>query len=293
MRISFGHQYDVYRSDLMKTQERYFDAQRQVATGKRIFALSDDPFGAASALSMRQVRGASEQYAENALSAKAFLSFSEGTLAEMSTILKRVNELAVSGANGSTSQVGRAAMAAEITEIQKRLVDLANSKGPGEQYLFAGQATDTKPFEAAAGVLTYAGDNNDLTGEISANETMAFNTHLGTLMPTMYGQLESLKTNLQGGNLSAISGIDIGNIQAAIRSVDQLRGNIGTRIQTADQAMNHHERRMDDLTSRISEIEDADMSEAILQYKSAETAYQAALQTVSMGSQLSLMDFMR
>lgn len=293
MRISFGHQYDVYRNDLMKSQERYIAAQRQVATGKRIFALSDDPFGAASALSMRQVRAASEQYSENAQSAKAFMGFTEGTLTEMSTILKRVNELAVSGANGATDQVGRQAMAAEITEIQRRLVDLANTRGPGEQYLFAGQKTDTKPFTVASGVVSYQGDANDLVAEVSATETLAFNTQLGILLPTVYSQLETLKNDLQGGNTGAISGVDIPNVQAAIRSFDQLRGTIGTKIQTANQALSHHERRMDDLTSRISEIEDADMSEAILDYKSAETAYQAALQTVSMGSQLSLMDFMR
>lgn len=293
MRISFGHQYDVYRNDLTRTQERYFDAQRQVATGKRAFAVSDDPFAMASALSMRQVRAASEQYSENARTAKAFLSFSEGTLAEMSTIMKRVNELAVSGANGSTDQVGRNAMAAEVTSIQARLVELANSKGPGEQYLFSGQKTDTKPFILQSPALVYQGDTNDLHAEVSASETLTFNTQLGALLPTVYSQLETLKNDLQGGNTGAISGVDIGNVQAAIRSLDHLRGTIGTKIQTADQAMSNHERRMDDLTSRISEIEDADMSDAILQYKAAETAYQAALQTVSMGSQLSLMDFMR
>ena len=82
-------------------------------------------------------------------------------------------------------------------------------------------------------------------------------------------------------------------MQAAKRAFDQMRGDVGTRIQSADQALAHHTRRMDDLTSRISDLEDADMSEAILDYKTAETAYQAAMQTVSMGSQLSLMDFLR
>jgi len=293
MRISFGHQYDVYRSDLMKSQERYLDAQRKVSTGKRIQVLSDDPFAASHALSLRQVRSATEQYASNAQNAKAHLSFAEGTVGEISTLMKRVNELAISGANGSTDQVGREAMVRELTEIQRRLVDLGNAKGPDEGYLFSGQKTDTKPFLVSGSTVTYQGDANDLTAEISASDTLATNVQLGSVLPSSYATIEALKNNLSSGNTGAISGVDIGNVQTAMRSYDLIRGTIGTRIQNAEQAIDHHQRRMDDLMSRISDVEDVDMSEAILEYKTAETAYQAALQSVSMGSQLSLMDFMR
>jgi flagellar hook-associated protein 3 FlgL len=211
----------------------------------------------------------------------------------MSTLLKRVNELAVSGANAATDQVGREAMVSELTEIQRRLVDLGNATGPNDAHLFSGQMTDTKPFAVASGAVTYNGDGNDLTAEISPTDTIAYNVQLGTLLPTVYGQLEQLKNDLQGGNTGAISGVDIPNVQVAIRSFDQLRGRIGTSIQSATQAIDHNQRRMDDLTSRISDVEDVDMSEAIIQYKTAETAYQAAMQTVSLGSQLTLMDFLR
>lgn len=293
MRISFGLQYDSYRSDISRAQGQYFEAQRLVSTGKRIQTVSDDPFGATSAISMRTVRAASNQYATNAQSAKAALSFSESSITEISTLLKRANELAISGANATTDQVGRDTMAAELTEIQRRLVDLGNAKGANEQYLFAGQKTDTQPFLVSNGGLTYQGDGNNLTAEVSPNNSMTYNVQLGTLLTTTYSQLESLKNDLQGGNTGAISGVDLTNVQSAIKSFDQLRGTIGTSIQTADQAIDHHQRRMDDLTSRISDVEDVDMSAAIIQYKTAETAYQAALQSVNMGNQLSLMDFMR
>jgi flagellar hook-associated protein 3 FlgL len=72
-----------------------------------------------------------------------------------------------------------------------------------------------------------------------------------------------------------------------------MRGYVGTRMQTAEQAINHHTRRLDDLTARISQLEDVDIAEAVLEYKTAETAYQAAMQSISVGSQLTLMDFLR
>jgi flagellar hook-associated protein 3 FlgL len=293
MRISFAHQYDVYRSDLGRSQEAYFEAQRKVSTGKRIHSVSDDPFSATASISFRQVRNAAAQYAKNAETAKSFLGFTENALGEMSKLMQRVNELAVAGANGATDQVGRQAMAQELGEIQRRMVDLANGKGPVDQYLFSGQKSDTKPFSVAGSVVTYSGDANNLYVEVSPNETLNIGAQLGTFVPDLYSKLEALKNNLQGGNTGAISGVDLANVQTAKRDIDQMRGEVGTRTQTADQAITNHTRRMDDLTSRISDLEDVDISEAILEYKTAETAYQAAMQTISMGSQLSLMDFLR
>ncbi len=293
MRVSFSHQYDVFRNDLMRTQSDYYIAQQRVSSGKRIQTPSDDPYGTAKAVSLRALRNASDQYSQNLTSAKGFLSMSESTIAEMDTLLKRANELAVGGANGATDQSARTAMAAEITSMQARLVDLANTKGPGERSLFAGQKTDTTPFVAANGTLTYNGDNNDLYVETSPTETMPINTQMGGFLTQVYGQLEALKGNLQGGNQGAISGVDIPAIQASEKALTQLRGTIGTRLQSVNQSIDHQTRRMDDLTSQISDTEDVDMSEAILQYKRTETAYQAAMQTVSMTSRLSLMDFLK
>ncbi len=293
MRIGFAHQYDVYRSDISRAQGQLFDSQRRVTTGKKILSLGDDPVGAASAIGLRRLRAASEQYGNNLLSAKGFLGMTESTLAEMTTLINRANELAVAGANGTLEQSAREGIVREITEIQKRLVDLGNTEGPGQRKLFAGQRTDTVPFVVDNGTLTYAGDANDLTVEISATETMTISTQLGTALPGIYSDLNRLKEHLQGGATGSISGESIPAMQQATRQITLLRATVGTRMQAVEQGVSHHTRRMDELSSQLSDVEDVDMSEAILDYKMAETAYQAALQSVSMISRLSLMDFMR
>lgn len=293
MRIGFAHQYDVYRNDLSRTQGQLFDAQRRVTTGKKILSLSDDPVGSASAIGIRKLRSAAEQYGKNLQSAKGFLGMTESTLGEMSTLLNRASELAVAGGNGTLDQSAREAMVRELSEIQRRLVDLGNAEGPGQRKLFAGQASDTKPFEVESGALVYKGDNNDLNAEISATETIAINTHLGTLLPDIYDDLNTLKDQLQSGTTASISSISIPALQDAGRQITLSRSTVGTKLQTVEQGLSHHTRRMDELTSQLSDVEDVDMSEAILDYKMAETAYQAALQSVSTISELSLMDFMR
>ena len=62
---------------------------------------------------------------------------------------------------------------------------------------------------------------------------------------------------------------------------------------TVDELKAHNQRRIDDFTQRISDVEDVDMAEAITQYQTAQTVYTAALQVASTTHQLSLMDFIR
>jgi flagellar hook-associated protein 3 FlgL len=76
-------------------------------------------------------------------------------------------------------------------------------------------------------------------------------------------------------------------------NIGQERGRIGARLQTVAEYQANHARRSEGLTEQISDIEDVDLSQAILELKQAETAYQAALQAVGMTQGLSLMDFLR
>lgn len=293
MRIGFAHQYDVYRSDLARTQGQLFESQRRITTGKKILGLSDDPNGATASIGLRRLYSAAEQYSKNLTTAKGFLGMTESTLGEMATLVNRANELAVAGANGTLDQTAREGLIREIAEIQRRLVDLGNTEGPGNRRLFAGQLADTKPFNVDGDTLVYSGDANDMTVEISATETMTITTQLGTALPKIFADLNTLKNHLQSGTTGSISGESIPAMQQASRNLTLMRATVGTRLQTVEQSTAHHTRRMDELTAQISDVEDVDMSEAILDYKMAETAYQAALQSVSMISRLSLMDFMR
>jgi flagellar hook-associated protein 3 FlgL len=293
MRIGFNQQYDAFRANLNRTQSRYFDAQRSLTTGRRINAPGDDPLGTAVSLSMRSFRAAAEQFGKNLHQAKAQLGFAESALDEVGKTMKRSYELALAGANGATTQEGREGMIREVEQAQKRLLDLANSRGHSGQYIFAGQRSDARPFTVENGALAYHGDDLDVLVEIGPGETMAVNLRARTPFQEAYAQLEDLKTSLQGGNVSRLSDVVIPGIQGAQKRFTEERGSLGARLRLVEENQQHHARRIDELTKGLSEIEDVDMADAILQFKMAETAYHAALQTVTQASRMSLMDFMR
>lgn len=293
MRVSTPYQYGKYKSDIARAQSTYLERQSQVSTGKRFTKASEDPYGSASVLSLSAAKRATEQYAKNLRTAKTALSFSDASLDEIGKLFKRANELAVGGANSALTQDGRNAMAAEVGQLMQRLVDLGNSRDANGDYLFAGQMTDEKPFTFNLGVLQFNGDTNDITVESGPGETLKSNVTASTSIMTAYNTLKNLKESLEGGNVGQISGVDLAAVKASTDEFLQLRGQVGTSLQRIEQTNTEYTRRIDDFAARISDIEDVDIAEALVEYKQAENAYNAALNVASQGFRLSLMDFIR
>lgn len=292
MRISTPYQYGTYAGDIAQAQERLVTLQRQVSTGKKFSSMSDDPLALTSALSLKGLRDSLAQYQKNLTTAKGQLGLAETTLDEANLLVRRSYELAISGANGATDQSSRIAMVKELDEIQKRLIDLGNAQGLNGQYIFAGQKTDVKPFTIVAGALVYNGDDFDRAVEAAPGETLVASVRARQLVVGAYDAIESLKKNLQG-SYTAISGVDIPALQASMDAINATRGSIGARLQSIQSWMADHDRRSDEFTGAISDIEDVDITEAIVHYQTAQTAYSGALAVASQGFGLSLLDFIR
>lgn len=291
MRISTAFQYDRYSSQIASSQARYMEAQLRVSTGKRIHKASDDPAGVATILNVRTLRAATDQYAKNVQVAKGVLGFTESALAEAATLTRRAYELTLSAANTTTTQPARDAMVQEVEQMQRTLVDLANTRGPKGEYVFAGQKNDARPFSVSGSTLTYNGDAGDILVETGAIETMAVNTQGDPLFTNAYAELESLKADLIGGNIPALSGVHVPAIQDILDQLHLERGLVGAKLRTVDDLTTRYTRMQDDFTKHIADVEEVDIDEAIVQYRLAETAYSAALQVASQGFRLSLMDF--
>lgn len=293
MRISTAYQYSTYTGDIQRAQESMVLAGQQVSTGKRVTKPSDDPLGTSRSLTLRSYKAATQQYQENLQTAKGYLSYSESALSDTYDMVKQAYSLAVSGANSATDQTGRAAMAQQITTMQQRLVQLANTRGPSGQYIFAGQKSTTQPYTQSGTTVTYNGDANPVNVEIGQGEVMQVNTTAEPMFSDLYNKLETLKNNLNGGNVGAISGVSINDMQTAMANISSARGIVGGNLQKVSDYDTQYTKRVDDLTEGISDIEDVDISQAIVSYQQAQNAYQAALSVASKGFQLSLMDFIQ
>lgn len=293
-RVSTGYQFQKMQSQVHRSGLAYFEAQKRVSTGKRINEISDDPNGFSQVVSMRSVKSGLAQYSTNLDRAKTWFTLSESAMQETSTLLNRANALAVSGANATAGQSERTAMAQEVTAIRDRLLQLSNTRNANGDYLFSGTATDTKPFSISGSTIAYAGNNAQVKVEAAPSELMTLSqSNVPTLYKDTYDRLTNMITALNSNDGSYLSNSSLNDIQTSIQQFNQSRGELGTKVRTLELYKDDHTRRIEELTSNVSDIEDVDLAQAITDYQSAQTAYQAALQMTSQGSRLSLMDFIR
>ncbi|MBI1331584.1 MAG: flagellar hook-associated protein 3 [Armatimonadetes bacterium] len=291
-RVSTFYQFSTLQSQVARAGEAYYDAQKKVSTGKRINVLGDDPTGFGSVVSMKGVKAGLTQYSANLDRANNWYSTTENTMSEVTTLMNRANALAVSGATATTGQTERQAMASEVTSIRDRLLQLANAKDGSGNYIFAGTATSTTPFSLNGNTIAYNGDTGKVKVEAAPGQTMDLSLPgTDTFFQSAYDHLTTMIDAMNNNDSSTLSNTSLTDVQADLQVVNMARGEIGNRVRTLDDYQSDHSRRIDELTKGVSDIEDVDLAQAITDYQSAQTAYQAALQMVSQGSKLSLMDY--
>jgi len=293
MRISTAYQFSSYESAIQNSMQTMLDAQNQVETGKALNKPSDNPTGTASVINMQSLQDAITQYTKNIGNAKSWLNSTDNALSSITTTLQQGYQAALQGATASTTDTTRATLATQVQDLQTTLVNLANSKSPTGQYLFAGQVTQTAPFTVGAGGLVYNGDSQSISMEGSPTQQVDVNTVGSPLITNAYNALQAIKLDLQNNNLAGLSGLDVTNIQSSMSAVSVERGNVGAKINTATDLESQNSQRAQDLTTSMSNITDVDMTKAITNYQQAYTAYQAALSVASKGFGNSLLDYIK
>src|SRR5262249_39103156 len=129
------------------------------------------------------------------------------------------------GANGTLSNADRQAVAGEVQGLISQTLGLANTTYQGT-FLFAGTAVDTQPFTAAGGAVTYNGNNNSTSVQLSNGNSISANVPGSQLFQNAAGNvfvaLESLNSALVANDPSAV-GDAVTQVQNALDSVNAQR----------------------------------------------------------------------
>jgi flagellar hook-associated protein 3 FlgL len=297
MRVSNTIIYDTIKLRLSRITEQLNKANTIVATGKRILRLSDDPVGLAQGLNIKSALSNIEQMGRNITMGKSWLAASESAMSQVQDVISEAKTLCVQMANSGIDASERWSAAETVQNLLEELVSLANTEVNG-RYIFAGFETDTAPFSLESdNSVTYHGDNNAFTVKIGKDATVQVGSDgeavFGTLgqPDDVFRAFDELKTHLENN--------DISGIQAGMSDLDSRFDHVASKISDIGSKMLRMEMKENifqdlDLTNteRLSTIEDADITEAILDLQAKELAYQAALSSASKVLQMSLLDYM-
>jgi flagellar hook-associated protein 3 FlgL len=297
MRVTNTIIYDAIKLRLGNITEELNKANTIVATGKRILKLADDPVGLTQGLNIKSTLSSIEQMGRNITLGTSWLAASESAMSQVQDVISEAKTLSVQMANSTVGAAERRSAAETVQNLLEELVSLANTEVNG-RYIFAGSETDTTPFSLENdNSVTYHGDNNAFTVKIGKDATVQVGSYGEAVFGTsgqpddLFRAFNDLKTALENNDTSGIQA-GMGDLDSRFDHVASKISDIGSKMVRMDMRENI----LQDLnianTERLSTIEDADITEAILDLQAKELAYQAALSSASKVLQMSLLDYM-
>jgi len=267
-RVTSATQMRSAQANLQASAQRLAQLQEQSSSLKTISRASDDPARAANALAVRAEQRATAQYTRNADNGNGWLTTLDTALGASTTILTRVRDLTVQGANaGTMSPAAREAIAVEIDGLKQDLLTQANASYLGRS-VFAGNSDAGVAFKA--GYIHTADSPAGVERRVGADSTV---------------RVDADGAAIFGNGTESVFAL-LATVSDALRNAPAA---VSSRIESASAALVSAK---GSLEAQRVQLEDADLATVILDLKLQEVAYQSALAVTARVIQPTLMDFL-
>jgi len=306
MRITTNMVHRSVLSDLNSLTDKLSRTQQRAASGKQITRPSDDPYGTSRAMTLRSALASNDVYKSNIEDAEDWQNTTEAALDSITQYVHRANDLLIQGSSDTADATSRNALADEIDQIVQGVKETANAQY-GDKYVFSGTATATPPYVQGADD-TFKGDQGGLNPaipgvlrEIGPGVTMSINSVGQEILgdgqaagdKKLLDTLRTISQDLRAGNGAALRGTDITQLGDNLNQVLAVRSRNGAATNRLTAADSRLEDIATSVTKQLSDTEDADMAQTMIDFNSQSVAYQSALRAGANLVQSSLMDFLK
>jgi len=270
------------------------DAQDALSSQKRLREASDDPVGAARSTSLRGEAKELDAYKDSVGLATTTLGAQDGVLGEAHDILIRAREIAASLTGGLATPEARQTAAEEVTELERGMLSLANTKVAG-RYVFGGLTT-TGPIFASfddpgfTPATAYSGPAAPFSVQTARDESIRVTTNGGDVFTSSLQAIDDLRQTLVAGDSPTPN---LTPLEDAAEDIRQERASVGgrlARLQTRDHEIGNA---IFSSKTMLSDVEDADLTETITQLAQLQNALEATLTAGTTLMQTSILDFLR
>jgi len=197
------------------------ELQNKMGTQQRIKNLRDDPIAAARSVRYSSHITRLEQFSKNVDTVTDTGRIAEGYMQEAVSILQRVRELAITGANGTFTKEDTRYMAEEVNQLLEELVEIGNAQSGDGTNIFAGDRNLSKPFRAVYG-----------HAEGKTEKVITNVEYVGTIGRNMVEVSENsfVRANYPGNRvfwaepMTVLSDVDAGNYQVLEDAVIKING---------------------------------------------------------------------
>jgi flagellar hook-associated protein 3 FlgL len=295
----------LFLADIANVQSQINTAERQVSSGLRISQPSDSPEQMEALMQIRADLDRNTQVTNNLSVVKSETDPAEKALETATQLMDRATSLAAQGANGTETATSRAAMAQEVTGLLQQMVGLSQTQVLG-RYVFSGDQpslasyqidlaapngvdrlitpTATRQVVDASGVsFTVAHTAQDIFDHRNPDDSLA--------PDNVFAALNNLIVNLQSNNQAGIT-TAIDSLHTAgdyLNTQLSFYGSVQGRIQDAQTFSSNYQVQ---LQTQLSQVQDADITQAAIQLSQSTTQLNAAMSAEAKIPRTSLFDFL-
>lgn len=271
---------------------RLADTQEKLSTGRAINRPSDSPTLTNDAMRLRAQISADDQYVRNAQDGLSWLGTADTTLSSMSDSVRRARDLLVQGAStGSSGPEAREAMAQELIQIREDLLAQANTRHLGRP-LFGGTTGNTTAYDSNG---VFQGDSFAVNRAVGDGASIVVNTAgpdaFSVAGDDLFTMLDDAITTMRA-NPDALGGV-LDRLDAVAGQMRTSLADVGVRYGRIESAMQRLATTAIDHKSSLSEVENVDFAQTVVELQMQEVAYQASLGATARVMQPSLIDFLR
>ena len=289
--------------DLMNAQRSVFDAQKQLATGKRADDLKGIGYRAEALAAAYAARDRAEAYKEAATRTEARLEVQDVALERISDALMKLRvDLTTANPDFIMDQATQT-----FDEIRSAL----GARHAGA-FVFAGTRSDTDPVAITditdlvpMADASEAFQNSDRKAQVQLDQNIVHDAgplanDVATESFAILKRIAEFDAGAQGPfgtpNNAAQTAAMQAELQNIITAIDNMNdviaenGALQARVETENNSLGD---RAVFLTRMIGDLEDIDMAEAATRFEQARTAVDVSARTFSTLSQVSLLPFLR
>jgi flagellar hook-associated protein 3 FlgL len=280
--------------DLHNVTSQLQTSEQQLSSGYKLNQPSDDPYGASQALKLRADLASNQQYQSNVQDANSWQNVADTALGDIGDSIQRARDLVLQGANGSNAATDRQAIVTELNQLIDSIKTDANTQYAG-RFIFSGTKTNSQPYQLGSNDA-YSGNTAMITREIGVGVQVTINqpgsTIIGDDTSGLLATLRGIVTDLQSGNTNALSTTDLNALDSANDQLLNARAQVGALSDRLTTASNRLQSTEQSTTQLLSNVQDADMTQVMVNFSTQQAAYQAALRAGAQIIQPSLMDFL-
>jgi flagellar hook-associated protein 3 FlgL len=281
-------------NNLNRVMERMNRDQLDISSGVRLRQVSDSPDQVSALLQARAALAASQQISTNLGSVKTEVDTAEQALQTAVQLFDQVQTIAAQGATGTQTADVRATLAGQLQALEQQLVGIANTNIQG-RYIFSGDTDQTAPYNFPVGPYQGSGSTrvalhpNGSTFPVALTADQIFDSADSTtsVFGAINGLVDALKNNDEAAIRASVNGLS--KVGQYLNTQLAFYGNTQNQVAAADDFAKTQQTQ---IQAQISNLQDTDLSAAILDMTEMQTQQQAALTSRAQIPRTTLFDFL-